>query len=397
MTFRPLSASRTALLITALFLGGTARAADLAPVAVPAAAPAPVAIPAAPGIAAAAYLVQDFDSGQILVEHAIDTRVEPASLTKMMTAYVVEAEMAAGKIKPTDRVRISEKAWRMEGSKMFVEVGKEVSVGDLMLGVVIQSGNDASVALAEHVGGSEEVFAAMMNEHARRLGMTGTNFTNSTGWPDPNHYTTARDLGTLGIALARDFPEGYRVHAQKEFEFNGITQRNRNDLLWTDPTVDGIKTGHTESAGYCLVASALRNGMRLVSVVMGTTGSVARASATAALLNYAYRFYERHTIAGALQPLAQGRVWKGATGTLAAGVARELRLTLPRGSETRVEKVAKLNERLVAPIKKGAEVGTFTVRLDGKDLATRPLVALDAVPEAGFFGRVADEIRLWFE
>jgi D-alanyl-D-alanine carboxypeptidase (penicillin-binding protein 5/6) len=371
--------------------------------AVHAAGPAPSApavvpvVPAPPSVAASAWLVQDFDSGQILVEHNIDARVEPASLTKMMTAYVVESELAAGRIRPADPVRISERAWRMEGSKMFVEVDKEVAVEDLMRGVIIQSGNDASVALAEHVGGTEEVFVAMMNEHARRLGMTGTHFTNSTGWPDPEHYTTARDLAILGSALIRDFPEGYRLHAEKEFVYNGIRQRNRNELLWSDSTVDGIKTGHTESAGYCLVASALRDGMRLVSVVMGAPGTDARANATAALLNYVYRFYERSVVAGAGQPLAEGRVWKGAADSVSAGLARELRLTLPRGGADRVERAVLLDSRLVAPIAKGERIGTFTVRLDGKVLAQEPLVALAAAPEAGLFGRLADEVRLWFE
>ncbi len=377
-----------------LFAAGTAAGTADAPAPAPAAA---VAIPAPPSVAASAWLVQDFESGQVLAEHEIDTRVEPASLTKMMTTYVVESELASGKIKLTDMVRISEKAWRMEGSRMFVEVGKEVSVENLLRGVVIQSGNDASVALAEHVGGSEEVFVAMMNQHAKRLGMTGTNFTNSTGWPDPGHYTTARDLATLGSALIRDFPESYGMHAEKEFVFNGIRQQNRNDLLWTDSTVDGIKTGHTESAGYCLVASAVRDGMRLVSVVMGTSGAAARASATGALLNYAFRFYERHVAATAMQPLAEGRVWKGTVDRVAAGVAADLRLTLPRGSQGRLEQAAVLDERLVAPIAKGARVGTLTVRLDGRELASRPLVALSDVPAAGLFGRLADEVRLWFE
>ena len=358
---------------------------------------AQLAVPAPPAVAASAYLVQDYDSGQLLVEQNIDARVEPASLTKMMTAYAVESELAAGRIKPEDLVRISEKAWRMEGSKMFVEVNKEVSVQDLMRGVIIQSGNDASVALAEHVAGSEEAFVTMMNEHARRLGMTGTNFRNSTGWPEPDHYTTARDLATLGIALVRDFPTGYKLHSEKEFTYNGITQRNRNELLWTDSSIDGIKTWHTESAGYCLVASALRDGMRLVSVVMGTSGPVARAGATAALLNHAFRFYESRTIAAGQQALIQGKVWKGATDVVSAGLLADLKLAIPRGSEAQLEKLPVLGSRIVAPVKKDVAIGTFSVRLNGKELAARPLVALQAVESAGFFGRIADDIRLLFE
>ncbi len=358
---------------------------------------APVVVPAPPAIAASAYLVQDYASGGILVEQNVDTRVEPASLTKMMTVYVVESELAMGKLKPTDMVRISEKAWRMEGSKMFVKVNTDVSVQDLMRGVIIQSGNDASVALAEHVAGSEEVFAAMMNEHAKRLGMTGTNFRNSTGWPDPDHYTTARDLAILGIALIRDFPVGYKIHAEKEFVFNGIAQNNRNELLWSDSSIDGIKTGHTETAGYCLVASSVRDGMRLVSVVMGTSGSKSRADASSALLNYAYRFYENHIVAGADQPLAQGKIWKGVSDTISAGLAQDLHLTIPRGSQSQLERITVLDERIVAPVEKHAAIGAFTVRLNGKELASRPLVALGAVESAGFFGRVADEVRLMFE
>ncbi len=358
---------------------------------------AQLVVPAPPAVAASAYLVQDFESGQILVEQNIDARVEPASLTKMMTTYVVESEMATGRIKPEDLVRISEKAWRMEGSKMFVEVNKEVSVQDLMRGVIIQSGNDASVALAEHVAGSEEVFAAMMNEHAKRLGMNGSNFKNSTGWPEPDHYTTARDLATLGMALIRDFPSGYKLHSEKEFVFNGISQRNRNELLWTDATIDGIKTGHTETAGYCLVASALRDGMRLVSVVMGSSGSNARANATSALLNHAFRFYESHTIAAGQQPLTQGKVWKGVSDTVSAGLLQDLKLAIPRGSQAQLEMKPVLEPRIVAPLQKDAAIGTYSVRLNGKDLASRPLVALQAVESAGFFGRIADDVRLMFE
>jgi D-alanyl-D-alanine carboxypeptidase (penicillin-binding protein 5/6) len=358
--------------------------------------PAP-AIPAPPQVDAKSYLVMDMASGQMLVEKDIDARVEPASLTKMMTVYVVADELAAGRIKLDDMVTVSERAWRMEGSKMFIEVNKQVSVEDLLKGVIIQSGNDASVALAEHVSGSEEVFASMMNQQAQRLGLTGTHFMNSTGWPDPNHYTTARDLAMLAVATIRDHPDVYAWHSQREFTFNGIKQQNRNDLLWRDPSVDGIKTGHTETAGFCLVTSAKRDNMRLISVVMGTGSMEARVRATESLLNYAFRFFESHTVVSAGEALATPKVWKGAKLAVPLGLEKDLVLALPRGGLAQLERVAEPNAQIMAPIAKGDALGTFKLKLGGKELATRPLVALEAVEPGSVFRRFMDEIFLILE
>jgi D-alanyl-D-alanine carboxypeptidase (penicillin-binding protein 5/6) len=359
----------------------------------PALAQAP-AIPAPPQVDARAYLVMDMASGQMLVEKNIDERVEPASLTKMMTVHVVGAELAAGRIKLEDMVTVSEKAWRMEGSKMFIEVNKQVPVEALLKGVIIQSGNDASVALAEHVAGSEEVFASMMNREAQRLGLSGTHFTNSTGWPDPEHYTTARDLAVLAAAMIREQPELYAWHSLREFTWNGIKQQNRNDLLWRDQTVDGVKTGHTETAGFCLVASAKRDNMRLVSVVMGTSGPEARLRATESLLNYAFRFYDSYKAVAARETLVAPKVWKGAALSVRLGLREDLVLVIPRDSQARLERVAEPNPNLMAPIAEGDVLGTFRLKLDGRELASRPLVALEAVPPGSLFRRFMDEIFL---
>jgi D-alanyl-D-alanine carboxypeptidase (penicillin-binding protein 5/6) len=365
-------------------------------IAAPVAAQAP-AIPAPPQVAAKSWLVLDTASGQMLVENNIDARAEPASLTKMMTVHVVANELAAGRIKLEDMVTVSERAWRMEGSKMFIEVNKQVSVEDLLKGVIIQSGNDASVALAEHVSGSEEVFASMMNQEAQRLGLSGTHFVNSTGWPDPNHYTTARDMALLAAAMIREHPDLYVWHSIKEFTFNGIRQQNRNDLLWKDPSVDGVKTGHTETAGFCLVASAKRDGMRLVAVVMGTDGSEARIRATEALLNYAFRFYESHRLVAAGETLAAPKVWKGAAVSVPLGLREDLLLAIPRGSLPQVEKLTETHPDILAPIAEGDVLGTLKVRLGGRELASRPLVALAAVPPGSLFRRFMDEIFLILE
>lgn len=355
------------------------------------------AIPAPPSIDAASYLVMDYQSGTMPIQHGIDERVEPASLTKVMAVYVIANEIKAGHVAMDDTVTVSEKAWRMGGSKMFIEVDKQVRVEDLLNGIIIQSGNDASVALAEHVAGSEEVFAAMMNDHAGRLGMAGTHFTNSTGWPDANHYTTARDLALLGAALIRDFPEIYSLHSVREFTFNGIKQSNRNELLWSDPSIDGIKTGHTESAGYCLVTSAQREGIRVITVVMGTDGPKTRMRATESLLNFFYRFYETHKLFNAGDVVATSRVWKGTAEMLQLGMPDDLFVTVPRGSYGRLEASAQLGDTLIAPIEKGSIRGNVVVRLEGEELYTRPLVALESVPEGGIFTRIRDEIRLLFE
>ncbi len=329
MTF-PQALIRSSLLSLALFLGGCsgsddaeapAAAADTATT--PAATAAPVAIPTPPEIKARSFIVIDHDSGRVLAALEPDTRQEPASLTKLMTAYGVFKALKEGRIKLDDMVTISEHAWKQEGSRMFIEVGKQVSVDNLIQGLIVQSGNDATVALAEFVAGTEPTFVQMMNTYAKELGMTGSHFMNSAGMPDPEHYTTARDTAILASALIHEFPEYYRWYSQKEFTWNGITQQNRNGLLWRDPTVDGVKTGHTESAGYCLVASAKRDAMRLVSVVLGTDSMRSREDANAALLNYGFNFFETRRIYAAGQPLTTARVWKGAVAEV--GLALEAR------------------------------------------------------------------------
>ncbi len=352
-------------------------------------------VPAAPSIGANSYILVDYHSDTVIAERDPDARVEPASITKLMTSYLVFAEIRDGNLDLSDEVLISERAWRMPGSRMFVEVGNRISVEDLLKGVIIQSGNDASVALAEHVGGSEEVFAGMMNDAAARLGMTATSYTNATGLPDPDQYTTARDIATLAAALIREFPEFYAWYSEREFTFNGIRQHNRNRLLWRDPSVDGLKTGHTSSAGYCLVTSANRDSMRLISVVMGTDSEEARATASQSLLNYGFRFFETYQLYEAGDKLSTERVWKGRSNEIELGVDDDLFVTIPRGRYEALEARLELDDTLTAPLVSGSELGRLVVSLDGDNLAERSLVALDDVEEAGFFGRASDSIRLW--
>lgn len=360
-------------------------------------APAATAVPAPPRINAAAYLVSDFNSGELLVAENVDVKIEPASLTKILTVYVAAAELASGNIKLDDQVLVSENAWRMEGSRMFIEVGKQISVHDLLLGVIIQSGNDASVALAEHVAGSEEVFAGLMNQHAARLGMNNSHFMNSTGLPHEEHYTTARDLALLAAALIRDFPDVYAMHSMKEFTYNNIHQINRNRMLWWDETVDGIKTGHTENAGFCLVASAVRDSMRLLSVVVGAESDNARAKATQSILNYGFRFFETRRVYPAGGEVSAVKVWKGASEQLRLGVTEDLYLTVPRGRYNELEAVITPEEAITAPIEKGEVKGSLRVSLEGKLLAERPLQALESVPEGSLYKRLQDEFRLLLE
>lgn len=355
------------------------------------------AIPSPPGVAASAHILVDFHSGQVLSEHEADARMEPASLVKMMTTYVVLAELAAGHIHLTDKVRISEKAWRKGGSKMFVEVNSEVSLEDLLKGVIIQSGNDASIALAEHVAGSEESFTQLMNNHARRLGLTGTHFTNSTGWPDPDLHTTARDMAHLGAALIRDFPEHYGWHAIKSFVFNGINQQNRNRLLWRDDGVDGIKTGHTEAAGYCLVASAQRESMRLIAVVMGVQSEKVRADETGKLLSFGFRFYETHRIYAAEQPLTSARVWLGAQQEVSLGLLEDLYVTVPRGQYESAAVSLTADPAITAPVERGDPRGFLRVTLGEQTLLERPLLALSPVGEGGIVRKAVDTVLLWFQ
>ena len=361
--------------------------------------PAPMAmpLPSAPTLAAKSYVLMDFNSGQFLVEQNPDMRVEPASITKLMTAYIIYAAMQRGDLKPDTMVNISEKAWRMEGSKMFVRVGTQVSVDDLLKGMIIQSGNDATIALAEHIAGSEEAFASMMNHEAQRIGLTGTHFTNSTGWPDANHYSTARDVAHLLAAVIRDFPEGYKRESQKEFVWNNIKQINRNRLLWRDPSVDGGKTGHTESAGFCLAASAQREGMRLVSVVLGAGSDAARAEQTAVLLNYGFRFFETRLVRKAGDVLDQPRIWKGAEKTAKLGVNRDFYVTTQRGKFDQLNLVLDVTPNLTAPLAQDQAVGALRAKLGDKQESEVPVVALVAVPEGGFIRRMTDSVILMFK
>ncbi|TWC36293.1 penicillin-binding protein 6 [Pseudomonas sp. SJZ079] len=357
---------------------------------------AQMVIPAPPQLAAKSYVLMDAASGNVLVEHNADERLPPASLTKLMTAYLATLDINRGQIKETDMVRISEKAWRMGGSKMFIEVGKEVSVDDLLHGIIIQSGNDASVALAEHIAGSEDAFADLMNASAERLGMSNSQFRNATGWPDPEHYSSAHDMAKLARAIIYEDPAHYAIYAQKEFFWNGIKQPNRNLLLWRDKTVDGLKTGHTDEAGYCLVSSAVRDGMRLVSVVFGTNSEQARAAETQKLLTYGFRFFETRTFYQKGTELAQAQVWKGSARQLKAGLANDLTLTLPKGQLDKLQAGMTLNPQLIAPIQQGDVIGKVEVKLADEVVHSADLVALDAVEEGGVFRRLWDSIRLFF-
>ncbi len=354
-------------------------------------------VPAPPKVAASSYLLMDFHSGRMLADHNSDQRLEPASLTKIMTTYAVLRELKSGNLSLEDEVQISEKAWRTAGSRMFIEVGKKISVEKLLKGMIIQSGNDASVALAEHIGGSEEVFAEVMNGHARRLGMTNTNFVNATGLPHENHYTTARDIAILSRTLITEFPDYYPWFAIKEYTFNNIKQYNRNKLLWRDKSVDGIKTGHTESAGFCLAASAKRNDMRLISVVMGTGSENARAQESQSLLNYGFRFFETHRLYGADDALNKVRVWKGDKEELAVGVSKDLYVTIPRQQYNKLKAEMTLDSRVTAPIKKGQQLGLVKVTLKGEPVLEVPLVALQEVAEGGLWQQASDAVLLWFE
>jgi serine-type D-Ala-D-Ala carboxypeptidase (penicillin-binding protein 5/6) len=356
-----------------------------------------ILIPSPPTVNATTYLLEDFNSGRVLAEKEADKKVAPASLTKIMTAYVIYRELAVGHLKLQDPVTISKKAWETQGSKMFVEVGKQVSLEDLLKGMIIQSGNDASVALAEHVGGSESGFATMMNQHAARLGMTNSHFENSMGLPTPNHYTTARDLSKLTHALIAEFPDYYRWDAQKEFTYNKITQQNRNKLLWRDKTVDGVKTGFTDDAGYCMVASAKRENMRLISVVMGTPSPDARANESHALLNYGFHFYETHKVYQGNTSLSEVRVWGGESKLLQLGLTSDLYVTVPRNHYSELKSNITVNQPLMAPVTKGQTYGTINVSLAGQPLLDKPLVALKSIEQGNFIQRTYDKLMLTME
>lgn len=360
-------------------------------------APAGAQVPSAPELGATSYVLTDFHSGETIADKQPELRVEPASITKLMTSYVVFRELEDGALDLDDMVRISENAWRTGGSRMFVEVDTEVSVEDLLKGVIVQSGNDASVALAEHVAGSEEVFAQMMNTEAERLGMDNTSYRNATGLPAPDHYTTARDVAILARALIRDFPEYYHWYSQREFTYNDITQPNRNRLLARDRSVDGLKTGHTEAAGYCLATSAVRDGMRLVSVVMGTDSDNARIVASQSLLNYGFRFFETFKLYSAADVIASTPVWKGEREEMRLGIDDDVFVTVPRGQQDGLAAETRIPARPVAPFNRGETFGTLEISFDGAPRIERELVVLEDVPLAGWWGRTTDGIGLWFD
>jgi D-alanyl-D-alanine carboxypeptidase (penicillin-binding protein 5/6) len=372
--------------------------------AAPAAPPAPARaadgslIPQLPPIEARSYLLMDYSSGRILAESHADERAEPASLTKLMTAYVVFSALQENRLKLSDMVTISEHAWRAEGSRTFVQVGTQIPVDILIKGMIVQSGNDATIALAERVGGTEAAFAVMMNEYARRLGMKGSNFEDSDGLPSPNHYTTAHDVATLATALIRDFPQYYSLFSLREFIWNNIHQDNRNGLLGKDPSVDGLKTGHTDSAGYCLATSANRNGMRLISVVMGSPSVKAREDASAALLNYGYTFFETIKLKAAKDTVLKPRVYKSASEYAAVGVPYDVYATISRGQSASLRTAANLSkEPLVAPLAANKPVGEFTVTdAAGTVIVRAPLVPFADVTLGSWWTRLIDTIRLWF-
>ena len=353
-------------------------------------------IPSPPELGAESYILMDASSRRVLVEHDAEKRVAPASLTKMMTAYIADREMEEGRLSMDEEVRVSVNAWKTGGSRMFIKEGTSVTVGELMRGIIIQSGNAASVALAEHISGSEKSFAEMMNQQAQQLGMDNTHFTNATGLPNPDMHTTAEDMAILSIAKIRDFPDTYDLYSQRYYTYNGIRQPNRNRLLWRDKSVDGLKTGHTDEAGYCLASSAKRNGMRLVAVVMGAASDEARAREAQQLLNYGFRYYDTSRLYEGGEKITEARVWKGETEQLDLGVSEDLYLTYPSGSRDSLESTVEVDTVLEAPIKRGAVLGQLTLALDGETMAERDLVALHGVEPGGFFSRLWDAIKLFF-
>ena len=354
-------------------------------------------LPTPPALAAKAWLLTEVESGQNLTEQNADNRLDPASLTKLMTAYVTFGALKQGTIKIDQMVPVSEKAWKAEGSRMFIQVNTQVKVEDLIKGMIVQSGNDACVALSEAIAGSEDNFVQMMNREAQRMGMKATSFRNSAGLPDPQHYTTARDLATLAAALIRDFPQDYaKYYSLKEFRYNNLTQPNRNRLLWLDPTVDGMKTGHTEAAGYCLISSSKRGPRRLVSVVLGATSDAVRAQESLKLLNFGFQFYDAVQLYAKDQPVSALKVWKGSEKTVNAGFTHDFILAVPKGYAPRLKSELVSQQPLMAPVSAGQVVATMKVSLDGKPFGEYPVVAITAVPVAGIFGRAIDTMRLWF-
>lgn len=354
-------------------------------------------IPDVPSLNVDSFYLVDYDSGQVLAEKNPDKRVEPASITKLMTAYLVDKAIVDGDIRLDEMVTISEKAWRMKGSKMFIEVGKQVSVEALLKGLIIQSGNDAAVALAEHIAGTESSFAGYMNHQAKLLGIMNTQFKNATGWPAEGHYSTAKDIAILAMAIIRDFPETYRYYKERQFTFNDIRQYNRNRLLWRDDTVDGVKTGYTEAAGYCLVTSAIRKDMRLVSVLLGATSDKKRTQHSLSLLNYGFRFYETHKLYQAGEVLKTAPVWYGDQEQVSMGVAKDIYITIPRGRYQSLHAAMDIKSKISAPIKNGQLLGKVTVKLDGEQIASEQMVAIHAVNEGGLLDQAIDSIKSIFK
>jgi len=354
-------------------------------------------IPTPPTVDARAYILVDSNTDKVLASKDAVARMEPASLTKLMTTYIVFQELAQGKLKLDENVTVSEHAWRSEGSRTFIELGKPIPVNILIMGMIVQSGNDATIALAERIAGTEETFVQMMNSNAKRLGMVGTHFDNSSGLPSPQHYTTARDVSLLADAIIREYPQYYRWYSVREFEYNGIKQQNRNGLLTKDPSVDGMKTGHTDSAGYCLVTSAMRDGMRLVSVVLGSTSMKAREDASAAMLNYGFTFYDTKLITRGGTKLGEANLWKAASTPVNVGILHDLYLTVPRGESAGLKTVIEIQPRLIAPVAVATIVGRMRiVSASGQTIATQPLYPLKAVEVGGWWRRLIDTVKLWF-
>ena len=374
------------LLLATFFAAASALAQNVPPAAVP-----------PPSIAAKSYLLLDVLSGQLLVTQNADELREPASLTKLMTAYLTFRALREKLLTPSQMVTVSEKAWRAEGSRMFIEPKKTVSVDELLHGEIVQSGNDAAIALAEAVAGSEEAFVERMNQEAARIGMKNTHFVNATGLPASKQASTAADLALLAATLIRDFPEYYPLYSIKEYRYNNITQSNRNRLLWTDPYVDGVKTGFTDAAGYCLIASAKRGPRRLLSIVLGAGSDAARASESQKLLNYGFQFYDTVQLYQNGQAVGSLKVWKGATDTVSAGFVADQYVTLPKGQAQKLKLTMEAVEPLVAPVTKGQRVGVVKVSLDGKAVGDYPLLALADVPSGSLWSRAWDTIRLWFK
>lgn len=354
-------------------------------------------VPAPPIIGAKSYLAVDGDTGHVLASLEPDKALAPASLTKLMTAYTIFRALQEKQITLDDQVTVSEKAWRTQGSRMFIEVGTRVTVRELLLGMIVQSGNDASVALAEHVAGTELVFAEVMNQYAAALGMHSSHFENATGLPGERHYSTARDLATLARAIIGEFPDYYQWYSVKEFEYNNIKQNNRNSLLWRDSSVDGMKTGHTDNAGYCLISSAKRDGMRIVSVVLGTASAKSRVDGSQALLNYGFRFFETKLLYKAGEPVTKARIWKAANEYTSLGLPEDLYITFPRGSYDDVESVLNIPAVLVGPVSEGQPLAELKVSLNGDYLVSEPLRALNDNPSGSFWQRTRDGVKLWFE